>query len=435
VVIFDEAPPTPVLSMPADQVHAENSGTVPIALKIYPPTMCGPVSVQFGTRDGSARAGRDYAATSGTVTFPPGNTTQLIDITVLQDPVYEPDENFFLDLSNPSGVFLSNASAQIRIPVDVLDAAFDADGSGRADLVLQRDSGLVGVLASTGTAFAPEAIWDAGLANATHETYFADVDGDGFTDLVTRDRTTGDIGVRRSTGAAFVAAPGPGPGGAWSTGWGPGYDVLFADVTGDQAADLVGRERATGDVWVLPAAGNAFGPALLWSYGWTSGYLLFAADVTGDGKADLIAQYVGPTAGATGDVYVAVSTGTQFVFNGRWTFGWSAGYELTMADADGDGRADLVGRYIGTTAGITGDVYVMRSTGTSFSWMGPAVRWSYGWGASYDVIVRDFNGDRRADIAGRLRSTGQVHVALSNGSRFLYNAVWATGVGTDAVLR
>jgi hypothetical protein len=434
VMIFDEAPPTPVLSMPPDQVRAESSGVVPIALKIYPPTLCGPVSVQFATRDGSASFSRDYQTTSGTVTFPPGNTTQLVDINVIEDAAYEVEENFFLDLGNPSGVFLSIANAQIRIAVD-FDAAFDADGIGRADLVVQRDSGTVGVLASTGSTFAPEAAWDGGHPNATHETYFADVNGGGLTDLVTRDRTTGDIGVRGSNGAAFARAPGAGPGEAWSTGWGSGYDVLFADVTGDQAADLIGRERATGDVWVLPAAGNVFGPALLWSYGWTSGYRLSAADVTGDGKADLVAQYIGPTAGATGDVYVAVSTGTQFVFNGRWTFGWSAGYELTMADADGDGKADLVGRYIGTTAGITGDVYVMRSTGTSFSWMGPAVRWSYGWGASYDVVVRDFSGDRRADLAGRLRSTGEVHVALSNGTRFVYHAVWATGVGTDAVLR
>jgi hypothetical protein len=434
VVVFNAASPTPVLSMPQEQVRGEGTGSNPIALKIYPPTTCGPVSVQYTTRDGTARAGRDYLETGGTATFPPGVTTQLVDITILQDSVYEPEETFFLDLSNPSGVFLANTTAQFRIQDDQ-DAAFDADANGRADLVVQRDSGDVGVLASNGSAFDPEATWDTGFPAASHEVTFADVDADGLTDLVTRDWATGDVGVRRSTGSAFVAEPGSGTDGTWSTGWGSGFDLLFADVTGDEAADLVARDRANGDVWVLPAAGTEFGPALLWSYGWTSGYRVSVADVTGDGKADLVAQYIGPTAGATGDVYVAVSTGTQFVFSGRWTFGWSAGYEITFADANGDGKADLVGRYIGTTAGITGDVYVMRSTGTSFSWMGPAVRWSYGWGADYDIVVRDFNGDRRADLAGRLRTTGDVHVAPSNGNRFMYSGVWATGVGTDAVLR
>lgn len=67
-------------------------------------------------------------------------------------------------------------------------------------------------------------------------------------------------------------------------------DVLFADVNGDDRADLVGRHRSNGDVWVLPSTGSDFTLAALWSYGWTSGYRISVADGTGDGRADLVAQ-------------------------------------------------------------------------------------------------------------------------------------------------
>jgi hypothetical protein len=423
------APPT--LFMPAELSVPESTGspaTLTLPLRIYPPTMCGPVSVGYATRDGSARAGIDYQATSGTATFPPGITTQLVSLPILGDRVHEPSESLFLDLTNPLGLFPTFSRARIAILDD--DTAFDTDSEGHADVLVQRGSGDLSVLASDGSGFA-ETVWDTpGLAPATHEVFFADVDGDGYADGVARSRTNGDVTVRRSTGSAFVAAAG----GAWSTGWSSGFDLAFADLTGDDLADLVARDRTNGDVWVLPSTGSAFTPAALWSYGWTTGYRLLFADVTGDGRADLVAQYVGPTPSQTGDVYVAPSTGSAFVFSGRWSYGWSAGYELQLADVDGDDRADLVGRYLGTRLPITGEVYVLHSTGAAFFWIGPAQRWSYGWGADYDLVLRDVTGDRRADLAGRLRTTGEIHVAFAIPGSLIYDGPWASGIADTAVI-
>ena len=47
------------------------------------------VTVDYATRDGSAHAGSDYTATSGTVTFQAGDTSQTIAVSVLDDA---PDE-------------------------------------------------------------------------------------------------------------------------------------------------------------------------------------------------------------------------------------------------------------------------------------------------------------------------------------------------------
>jgi hypothetical protein len=61
-----------------------------------------PVTVQYATRDGSATvADGDYLATSGTLTFAPGQTTATITVTVLKDRTTS-SEYFYVDLSNPS---------------------------------------------------------------------------------------------------------------------------------------------------------------------------------------------------------------------------------------------------------------------------------------------------------------------------------------------
>jgi hypothetical protein len=62
-----------------------------------------PVTVDFATADGTATAPGDYAATSGTLTFAPGETTKTIAVSVNGDTLVEPDETFFVNLSNPTG--------------------------------------------------------------------------------------------------------------------------------------------------------------------------------------------------------------------------------------------------------------------------------------------------------------------------------------------
>lgn len=61
------------------------------------------VTVNYATADDSATAGSDYQAASGTVTFNPGVTSQPIAITVFGDTAIEPDETFFVHLSNAVG--------------------------------------------------------------------------------------------------------------------------------------------------------------------------------------------------------------------------------------------------------------------------------------------------------------------------------------------
>ena len=58
------------------------------------------VSVDFATADGTATAGSDYTAASGSLTFAPGQTTTNISITVTADVPVENDEIFYVNLGN-----------------------------------------------------------------------------------------------------------------------------------------------------------------------------------------------------------------------------------------------------------------------------------------------------------------------------------------------
>nr|WP_290668597.1 Calx-beta domain-containing protein [Ardenticatena sp.] len=63
----------------------------------------GTVSVQYSTSDGTATAGSDYTAASGTLTFADGETSKTFTLATTQDTVDEPDETLVLRLQNPGG--------------------------------------------------------------------------------------------------------------------------------------------------------------------------------------------------------------------------------------------------------------------------------------------------------------------------------------------
>lgn len=65
------------------------------------------VTVDFATSDGTAKAGIDYTATSGTLTFPPDTTTETITVSVNGDTTPKPDKTFVVNLSNPINAGIS----------------------------------------------------------------------------------------------------------------------------------------------------------------------------------------------------------------------------------------------------------------------------------------------------------------------------------------
>ena len=87
------------------------------------------VTVSYATGDGTAVAGEDYEATEGVLTFAPGDPARTVSVSLLDDAVYEREENFALELSSPANATLGTSTATGTIIDD--DRAGKAPTKGR----------------------------------------------------------------------------------------------------------------------------------------------------------------------------------------------------------------------------------------------------------------------------------------------------------------
>lgn len=77
------------------------------------------VTVEYTTANGSATAGIDYVATSGTLTFPAGSSdSQTFDVTVVGNNQTQPDRTFIVFLTNPQN---ASVGAPSSITVTIVD--------------------------------------------------------------------------------------------------------------------------------------------------------------------------------------------------------------------------------------------------------------------------------------------------------------------------
>ncbi|MFN2578170.1 MAG: Calx-beta domain-containing protein, partial [Pyrinomonadaceae bacterium] len=68
-----------------------------------------PVRVNYATANGTASAPSDYTAIETTaLTFNPGDLTKTLGVTINGDTSFEPNETFFVDLSNPVNASISD---------------------------------------------------------------------------------------------------------------------------------------------------------------------------------------------------------------------------------------------------------------------------------------------------------------------------------------
>lgn len=110
------------------------------------------ITVNYTTSDGTATAGSDYVATSGTVTFGPGETQKTFPVTILDDALIENAENFFVTLTGVTGASVGqDSTATVTISDDDSPTAsigFSAssynvdEGAGAVTLTVTRSGGL-----------------------------------------------------------------------------------------------------------------------------------------------------------------------------------------------------------------------------------------------------------------------------------------------------
>ena len=263
------------------------------------------VSVDYATEDGTAAAGADYTATSGTLTFAAGETAKTVSVPVLDDAIDEGKETMRLLLSNPKGAYLrgvhSKAKGVIRND-DPLQAmwlarfgrmvASDAVASVTARLETPRHAGshvtvmgqrmnfgeaeggggaalstvLTGLAQTFGAPSAPAAVNDDPFAR--HGL------SDGWNDSTTATGARRVTGRELLLGSSFRAVLGEGAGSQW-TSWGQGASVSrFSaavpglDLSGESATGSMGMDYERGRLLMGFAMTHSVGEGTAQDEGW-----------------------------------------------------------------------------------------------------------------------------------------------------------------------
>ncbi|PPU76661.1 putative Ig domain-containing protein [Xanthomonas cucurbitae] len=108
-IVNDDA--LPALSIDDVSVNEGNSGTVTATFTVsLSAASAQAVTVNYATANGSATAGSDYTAGSGTLNFAPGVTTQTVVITVNGDLTVESNETFSVNLSGATNAAVARAT-------------------------------------------------------------------------------------------------------------------------------------------------------------------------------------------------------------------------------------------------------------------------------------------------------------------------------------
>lgn len=332
------------------------------------------------------------------------------------------------------------------ISVDGSPAAMislDANQDGDLDLVVAADD--LQILLGDGETFRPEERVDAGPNPGGLVT--ADFDGDGWPDLAVANHETDMVTVLLGGRGGYS----PAPGSPLRPGFSPHpHAVAAGDVDGDGRADLLVDDRDGRAILWLPGQGDGrFGDPRPVPVGGDPYRVMWLGDLSGDGALDLVTPNERDLAVLHGD-----GSGGFTGIDGS-PVRVPRPFAVTAADVNGDGVQDLAsigdegvagvtvmlgtadGTYgpapdspVGTLEGpgriVSGDV-----NGDGFDdlvagpWPGDSILLVLGGDTGltaheltagvnpWSVVVADFDGDGRLDIATANDGSGDVTVMLN----------------------
>ena len=108
-LVNDDAPPVLTIG-DATVIESAGGGSAVFTVTLSPVSGLA-ATVKYAAAAGTAKAGRDFSATSGILTFAPGQTTQTIAVPILSDPSLTSPETFLVKLSAPKQATLGSKSA------------------------------------------------------------------------------------------------------------------------------------------------------------------------------------------------------------------------------------------------------------------------------------------------------------------------------------
>jgi len=164
-----------------------SEGSPALPIKVFRTgDVSGSVSVNYATSDGTATAGLDYTATSGTLNFAPGELSKIISVPIIDDNLFENggNESFNLVLTSPTN------SAQLMSP------------AGTAIIVRDNDFQPIVSLPSLPTIIFSAVEGDTGTTNLTFNVFLTNPS----IEDITVDYATSDSSAK--AGIDYVASSG-----------------------------------------------------------------------------------------------------------------------------------------------------------------------------------------------------------------------------------
>lgn len=234
--------PSSTLTVTGGSVTEGDSGTRSIAFTVaLSEPLADHTFADYATSDGTAVAGIDYAATSGTLAILAGATSTIVTVDVAGDTEFEFDETLALTLSNPVTAVLGEVASATGTITDDDDADPEGYYTGVANVNNTNYNDMAGIAYNNRLMmFSPTAnvLYDIDIISITETDYTGTVEV-----YLNGNALKGSITVSGSTNEAQIQGTFAG-----GTGYAVGsFDILF-DTQNNRGATLA-RIETSGQPW------------------------------------------------------------------------------------------------------------------------------------------------------------------------------------------